>query len=68
MTAKNKTYYFRHLLFSAADTLAAENYVLFSAADVWPLKVSYFRQPSLGRRKYGLVFGYFFLAARNRRK
>jgi hypothetical protein len=60
LAAENKKYYFRHSLFSAANSLVAENYVIFSVAVVGPLKVSYFRRPRPGRRKYGLIFGYFF--------
>jgi hypothetical protein len=55
-----RQYYFRHFLFSAADSLAVENYVLFSAAVVGPSKVSYFRRPRPGRRKYGLISAIFF--------
>jgi hypothetical protein len=65
---QNKKIYFRHLLFLAANSLAAGNYLLFSAADLGPPKISYFQRVDLARRKYGLIFDYFFLAARNRQK
>jgi hypothetical protein len=39
---------------------AAKNNHLLSAAFFWPPKISYFRRLDSGRRKYSLIFGYFF--------
>jgi hypothetical protein len=55
-------------LFSAAKCQPPKGNCYFWRLFYWSQKISYFRRLDSGRRKYRLIFGWFFLAAKNHRK